>query len=315
MESSKRPEAKMKRMGLGRGLDALLPATQPPRPQASAGASYGAGNVFTCPVDKLVPQSGQPRQRFADERLEELAHSIREHGLLEPLVVRRRKDDKLEIIAGERRWRASQRAGLKEVLVVVRDVSSADAFELALIENIQRADLNPIEEARAFFQLIELREYTQDQLAERVGKDRTTVSNALRLLRLPDRVQDLVREGRLSMGHARALLGLPHERDMNALATEVVRGKLSVRATERAVRKRASEVLSEEGGDDVSGADDETRRRKIIVGELEARLRRRLGVRVRLRPSNKKGAGSLEIPYQTLDELDRLLQVILGRET
>jgi ParB family transcriptional regulator, chromosome partitioning protein len=322
-----------KRPALGRGLGALLPSPPPPehRPPAASGdaappsvpAAADRSGLRTVPIEHLRPSPDQPRKRFEEGPLDELAASIRAQGIIQPIVVAPLPDGSTDearylIIAGERRWRAAQRAGLHEVPVVVRHTLDQDRLELALIENIQRADLNPIEEARAFAGLIDLRDYTQEQLAERVGKDRTTITNALRLLRLPERVQDLVREGRLSMGHARALLGLPHERDMTALAAEVVRGKLSVRATERAVRNRSAEARAETGNDAGDAAhartdDDETRRRKIIVDELETRLRRRLGVRVRLKPGKQHGAGTLEIPYQTLDELDRLLQVILDR--
>ena len=311
-----------KRPALGRGLGALLPPTPAaPRPAADAEASPDSAEVAApqtglrvVAIEDVRPSPDQPRKRFEDGALDELAASIRAQGIIQPIVVAPLQSvgedgARYLIVAGERRWRAAQRAGLHEIPVVVRETPEQDRLELALIENIQRADLNPIEEARAFAQLIELRDYTQEQLAERLGKDRTTVSNALRLLRLPDRVQDLVREGRLSMGHARALLGLPHERDMTALAQEVVRGKLSVRATEVAVRKRSAEAREEAEGE--PSVDEETRRRKIIVDELETRLRRRLGVRVRLRPSAKKGAGTVEIPYQSLDELDRLLNMIL----
>jgi ParB family chromosome partitioning protein len=210
------------------------------------------------------------------------------------------------IVAGERRWRAAQLAGLHEVPVVVREVDDDERLELALVENIQRADLNPIEEARAYSQLLQLRGWTQDEMAGRVGKDRSTIANALRLLRLPEKVQEMVREGQLSMGHARTLLGLEQEADILALAREVVRGGLSVRSTEQAVRKHNATPRT------TAEPDDEAQRRKIIVRELEDRLRRRLGVRVKLRPKGKgKGAGTLEIPYGSLDELDRVLHVIL----
>lgn len=288
----------MKKLGLGRGLDALLPATPAPRPQG--GSQYGAGNVFTCPVDKIVPQSGQPRQRFADERLEELAHSIREHGLLEPIVVRRRKDDRFEIIAGERRWRASQRAGLKEVLVVVRDVSSADAFELALIENIQREDLDAIEFAEALDRLMKEHGYTQEALAQKIGKDRSTIANALRLLRLPDLVRTKVVQGELSEGHARALLGVPDANKMNELAEKVIRGRLSVRQTEELVRgAKPKAARAPKAGTTKSAS----------VRDLEKRLERKLGARCEVR--DRDGKGEIVVRYGSLDELDRILELIL----
>ena len=189
-----------KRRALGRGLDALLPAAPAQRSPA-----YGEGAVFTCPLEKIVPQKGQPRQHFDPQKLDELAASIREHGLVEPLVVRRMPDgDRLELIAGERRWRALQRAGVREALVVVKDVSAKNAFELALIENVQREDLNPLELAEAYDRLLREHGYTQDVLAQRVGKDRTTIANSLRLLKLPPRVRAKVIAAELTEKGTRA---------------------------------------------------------------------------------------------------------------
>ena len=294
-----------KRPALGRGLGALLPnqakggESKPapakkadPAPASDAAPRTG---VQTLPIEQLEPNPEQPRKHFDPLKLDELASSIKTQGLLQPIVVSPQTKPgsagvrKYLIIAGERRWRASQKAGLHEVPV----------------ENIQRADLNPIEEALAYRELIRIRDYTQEELAMRVGKDRSTIANALRLLRLPPRVQELVQVGKLSMGHARALLGLDHEDAINAVATEVVRGNLSVRATEAAVRKYNAEQKAEEPSDEDS-------RRKIIVGELETRLRRRLGARVKLKAKGKKGQGMIEIPYASLDELDRLLKMLLA---
>lgn len=310
MSSKRRP-------ALGRGLGALLPGAgpgpartgeaddAPPSPPAP-----GEG-LRSIAIELLSPGPEQPRKRFDPERLAELARSIETQGIIQPIVVSPvaatpGMPRRYVIVAGERRWRAAQLAGLHEVPVVVREVDDDDRLELALVENIQRADLNPIEEARAYAQLLQLRGWTQDEMAGRVGKDRSTIANALRLLRLPEKVQELVREGQLSMGHARTLLGLEQEADILALAREVIRAGLSVRATEQEVRKHnaAPQAPAE--------PDDEAQRRKIIVRELEDRLRRRLGVRVKLRPKGKgKGAGTLEIPYGSLDELDRVLQVLL----
>jgi ParB family chromosome partitioning protein len=190
-----------KRRALGRGLDALLPTSQP-------APSYGDRSVFVCALDKIVPQKGQPRRYFDAAALEELAQSIKEHGLLEPIVVRRAPisggagtgADSFEIIAGERRWRACQKAGLHEALVVVKDVSNKTAFELALIENVQREDLNPVELAEALDRLVKEYGYTQELLAQRLGKDRTTVTNSLRLLKLPPLVRTKIATGELSEG-------------------------------------------------------------------------------------------------------------------
>jgi len=296
--------------GLGRGLDALMPARMP-NPPERAGASgaaapnYGEGNVFSCPIDKIVPQRGQPRQHFDSTKLDELASSLREHGLLEPLVVRRRPgQDDFELIAGERRWRAAQRADLKQVLVVVRDVSAKDAFELALIENIQREDLDAIEFAEAMDRLVKEHGYTQDTLAQRVGKDRSTIANALRLLRLPANVREKVVLGELSEGHARALLGAPDDKQLSDLAEKVVRGRLSVRQTEALVRT-AKDGKTSIGGRGQAGGKD----KPANVRDLEARLTKRLGTKVEVREKDSKG--EILIKYGSWDELDRLLDVLL----
>ena len=296
--------------GLGRGLDVLMPARVPPQPEravsspgGAAAPSYGEGNVFSCPIDKIVPQRGQPRQHFDSEKLDELASSLREHGLLEPLVVRRRGgSDDFELIAGERRWRAAQRADMKQVLVVVRDVSAKDAFELALIENIQREDLDPIEFAEAMDRLVREHGYTQDTLAQRVGKDRSTIANALRLLRLPSAVRERVVAGELSEGHARALLGAPDDKSLSDLAEKVVRGRLSVRQTEALVR-------AAKDGNKPPGARGAGKEKPANVRDLEARLTKRLGTKVEVR--EKEGKGELIIAYASWDELDRLLDVLL----
>ncbi|HEY6078546.1 MAG TPA: ParB/RepB/Spo0J family partition protein [Polyangiaceae bacterium] len=294
--------------GLGRGLDALLPARMPapaaaPPPGAPAAPSYGEGNVFSCPIDKIVPQRGQPRQHFDSAKLDELASSLREHGLLEPLVVRRRPgSDDFELIAGERRWRAAQRADMKQVLVVVRDVSARDAFELALIENIQREDLDPIEFAEAMDRLVKEHGYTQDTLAQRVGKDRSTIANALRLLRLPASVRERVVIGELSEGHARALLGSPDDKQLSELAEKVVRGRLSVRQTEALVRTTKDGKAS-------PGGRPTGKEKPANVRDLETRLSKRLGTKVEVR--ERDGKGEILVKYASWDELDRILDVIL----
>lgn len=301
-----------RRPALGRGLGALIPSAPTPKPEPEAAAEPtdrdpGTG-LRTLPIEELSPSPDQPRKHFDETALNELAESIKANGIIQPIVVTPAPASvgtRYLIVAGERRWRAAQRAGLHDVPVVVRQTEEAERLELALVENIQRADLDPIEEARAFAQLIDVRGYTQDALAERVGKDRSTISNALRLLRLPEKVQTMVHAGQLSMGHARALLGLSDDRTMIEVAKEVVAEGLSVRATENAVRKRATD-------EQPVAPDDAVERRKIIVGELENRLRRRLGVRVKLRAKGSKGAGTLEVPYASLDELDRVLKMILG---
>ncbi len=287
-----------KRRALGRGLDALLPAAPPPA-SATSSAERSERSVFVCPIEKIVPNKGQPRQFFAPEALEELASSIREHGLLEPLVVRRRPGDvdKFELIAGERRWRASQKAGLREVLVVVKDVTPAIAFELALIENVQREDLNAVELAEALQRLVDEHGYTQESLATRIGKDRSTIANSLRLLKLPPSVRSKVIDGTLSEGHARALLGADSSAQIEDLAEKAMRGRLSVRATEALVRSTKQKRSA--------ASDAEAKEKSSSIRDVESRLSRALGTKVELKDRGNKG--EIVIPYADLDALDRLL--------
>lgn len=290
--------------GLGRGLDALLPVRTPmPSPERPTAPAYGEGNVFSCALEHIVPQRGQPRQHFDTQKLDELAQSIKEHGVLEPIVVRRRGESEFEIIAGERRWRAAQRAGLREVLVVVRDVSAKDAFELALIENVQRADLDPIEFSEALDRLVREHGYTQESLATRVGKDRSTIANALRLLKLPKVVREQVVNGELSEGHARALLGAPTDTALLELSDKVVKGRLSVRQTESLVRSAKAKKAS---------GDAKPKGKSASTRDLETRLERKLGARVEVR--DKDGKGEIAVKYGSWDDLDRILEVILGAQ-
>jgi ParB family chromosome partitioning protein len=282
-----------KKRALGRGLDALLPAARP-------APSPGERNIFACALEKIVPRKGQPRQYFDPTALEELAQSIREHGLLEPILVRRSGGDRFEIIAGERRWRACQKAGLREALVLVKDLDDHDAFEVALVENLQREDLGPIELAEGLDHLVKDRGYTQEALATRLGKDRTTITNALRLLKLPAKVRARLAAGELTEGHARALLGLESDSTIIELADKVVSGRLSVRATEALVRRRKAPARSKDGASPEKNAS---------VRDLEARLSRALGARVLVRDAGNKG--EIAIPYANLEALDRLIDKLL----
>jgi ParB family chromosome partitioning protein len=280
-----------KRRALGRGLDALLPSAPAP--------VSGDKHAFLCALEKIQPQKGQPRQVFVDDRLEELAQSIREHGLIEPIVVRRiPNSDRFELIAGERRWRACQKAGLREALVVVKDVSPKDAFELALIENVQREDLNPIELAEALDRLLKEHGYTQDALAERLGKDRTTIANSVRLLKLPPRVRAKIISGELTEGHGRALLAAGDR--IEELAEKVIRGKLNVRATEALVRKKEKK----------DGGEKKTETKSAAIRDLEQKLTRTLGSKVEVRDNGNKG--EIAIPYGDLDQLDRIIDKMIG---
>jgi ParB family transcriptional regulator, chromosome partitioning protein len=287
--------------GLGRGLDALLPLSQhqpPLEPPAPNGASKAT--MFVCGVEKIAPCRTQPRKHFDSTALDELTASIQLHGVLEPLVVRRLPgDERFEIIAGERRWRAAQRAGLHEVPVFVREASEQSAFELALVENVQREDLNPIEFAEALGRLIAEYSYTQDSLASLLNRDRSTLANALRLLKLPDKVREMVIAGQLSEGHARALLGAPDEASMIQLAEKTVARKLSVRQTEAMVRALKA---SPDSGSAPAAPDGKS----AGVRDLEGRLARRYGTRCEVR--DKSGKGEIVIRYSDLDELDRILE-------
>jgi ParB family chromosome partitioning protein len=291
--------------GLGRGLDALLPVKPPSEAPVSTTAPVGESSVsgakptlFVCPIERIVPCRSQPRQHFDAAALDELTASIQSHGVLEPLVVRRLPgEDRFEIVAGERRWRAAQRAGLHDVPVHVRDVNAQSAFELALVENVQREDLNPIEFAEALGKLIAEYSYTQESLASLLNRDRSTLANALRLLKLPEKVRELVISGQLSEGHARALLGAPDEVSMTALAEKAVARKLNVRQTEALVRALKAPSDEKPGTADAKSPG---------VRDLEGRLARRYGTRCEVR--DKNGKGEIVIRYSDLDELDRILE-------
>lgn len=279
----------MARRRLGRGLDGLLPAAPPP-------ATRPSGN--TAAIEELHPGRAQPRVRMDADALGELAASIRAHGVLEPILVRARTSGGFEIIAGERRWRAAQQAGLKEVPIFVHDLDDEAAFEAALVENLQREDLNPMETARAFQRLVDEFGYTQETIATKVGKERSTVANALRLLKLPPEVADLVEDGQLSEGHARALLSAPTVATMKKLSGTAVSKGWSVRETERQARRAARG----------NGASVETKAsaKSANVRDLEKRLSRALGSTTTIQQSRKE-RGQIRINYASYDELDRLI--------
>ncbi|RMH40586.1 MAG: ParB/RepB/Spo0J family partition protein [Deltaproteobacteria bacterium] len=288
------PPPSKPRPALGRGLSALIP-------DAPSARDIARRDYLSAPIEDVHPAPDQPRRRFDDAALDELARSIAQHGIIQPLIVRQRPAGGYTLIAGERRWRAAQRAGLREVPVVIQKVSDRDAFERALVENLQRADLNPIEEAEAYRRLASDYGYTQDQIAERVGKDRSTVANALRLLKLPPRVREAVESGALTMGHARALLALEDPAAIETAARTVVARKLSVRATEALARKRRA--------DKPAAARDA---KPANLRDLETRLARALGCKVAVTPAANGTSGRLEIRYQTLDDLDRVLDRLLA---
>jgi ParB family chromosome partitioning protein len=278
-----------KRRGLGRGLDALLPAA-PAQPARAAGGP----DAFMAPIEDLHPSRTQPRTRFDDKSLEELAASLRDLGMLEPILVRRRVQGGFEIVAGERRWRAAQRAALREVPVFVRELSEVRAFEAALVENLVREDLNPLETARAYQRLLDEHGHSVESIAKLIGKDRSTIANGLRLLKLPDAVVDFIESRELSEGHGRALLGAGDAPSMVRLAQEAVERGLSVREVERRARAEAQ-------------AKKPAAQKSANVRDLEERLCRGLGTRVTV--ADRKGKGHLKVAFSSYEELDRLIEL------
>ena len=281
----------MNRKALGRGLGALLSSDQ----------TIDLGSEPTdVDIDAIVPGPMQPRTHFDEGSLEGLADSIRTHGIVQPLLVRR-QGERFELIAGERRWRAARLAGLSKVPIVVKDVPDRDLLEIALIENIQRENLNPIEEAQAYQRLIETVGLTQEALAARVGRDRSYITNYLRLLKLPDDLQKLVIEGRLSTGHARTILGLSQVDLQRKIARQVIDGALSVRATEHLVRKAVEGTPTKAA----SAVDPNIR-------AAETKLRRALGTQVRIVQLRGEGQGKVEISFYSNQDLDRLYNLLLS---
>ncbi len=290
-----------KRRGLGRGLDALLGDMSTEAGAAEEAGTGKAAKLDTLPVDLIQRGKYQPRRDFNAESLQALASSIRAQGVVQPIVVRPISEDRYEIIAGERRWRAAQQAGLDEIPVVVRDVPDQTAMAMALIENIQRDDLNPLEEANALYRLLNEFELTHHEVAQAVGNSRTTVTNLLRLLDLNEDVKTLVDERRLEMGHARALLGLKGAEQSSAARQVVSRG-LSVRETEKLVRRLQNGEESPRAGKKTPEVDADIRR-------LQDDLSGKLGAKVLLE-QGKGGKGKLVIAYNSLDELEGILEHI-----
>jgi ParB family chromosome partitioning protein len=287
----------VKRRALGRGLGALIPEGTPLAPAIER----------RIPIADIRPNPHQPRRFFDDERIAELAESIRQQGILQPLLVRK-LDQGYELIIGERRLRAAQRAGLERVPVIIKEVTDAESMEMALVENIQREELTPIEEALAYRQLMDELHLTQEEVATRVGKSRPVITNLLRVLNLPDEIKDEVDRGHLSVGHARSLLALGTPEEQIDMARRVMRHGLSVRETETLVAQHMSppdeqppsETSAEPTPDDVA-----LRRSNVHVVALEEELTRSFGTRVRLRP--KKKGGRIEIEYYSNEELEGIV--------
>jgi len=280
----------LRKTGLGKGMAALLPVA------ADDGKVY-----FRCPIEDIKPNSSQPRKTFTPEKLDELAASIREKGIIQPLVVRK-KGTHYELIAGERRWRAAQKAGLREVPVVIQDVSEDTALEMALIENIQREDLNAVEEAEAYHALQEKFTLSQEELAKRVGKDRSTIANALRLLRLPPDIKKDIVEDRLAMGHARALLALDAPEQMKEARDVIVRGNLTVRGAEALIKRLKS----------CKTVRSRTQKPDAALADVTEQLVRHYKAKVAIRTSGK--GGKIEIAFNGQQELTRIVELMLASE-
>jgi len=278
----------MARKALGRGLDALIPG-RAQEPQSGP-------RLAEIAIEDIRPNPRQPRDHFDDAALDAIAGSLTEHGMLQPVVLRKLAEG-YELIAGERRWRVAQRAGLEKIPAVIRDATPRESLELAIIENVQREDLNAIEEAQAYRLLVDEMSLTQEQVAERVGRDRSTVANYLRLLKLPASVQGLIVAGALSMGHARALLAVEDTGTLRRLAEEVAAKGLSVRQTEARARAATGK----------SGKIKQKKAKDPDVAAAESRLSRALGAPVAIRGTDK---GRLEIRFSSLDELNRLYDLL-----
>ncbi|MBB5517668.1 ParB/RepB/Spo0J family partition protein [Amphiplicatus metriothermophilus] len=310
--------------GLGRGLDALLadaPSREAEAPARAEAPPAAARGKSTLPVAFLRPNPDQPRRHFNEDAIEELAESIRARGLLQPILVRPKGPDEYEIVAGERRWRAAQKAKIHDVPVVIRELTDEEAAEIALIENVQRVDLNPVEEARAYRRLAEVHGRTQEAIAKAVGKSRSHVANMMRLLDLPELSLDLLARGDITMGHARAILAAPNP-DLAAAA--VRREGLSVRETERfvaelqAIEAERRSAPASRGRDDHSSDNGKSAQGRSVSGKkdadtraLEADLAAALGLEVSIEHS-AKGSGTVSLRYLDLDQLDEICRRLMG---
>lgn len=295
-------DKKSKQRGLGRGLSALMADVSEDSAQTGEAPKAPERDI---PIEKILPNPGQPRRSFDPEKLDDLAASIKEKGIIQPLIVRPKPgtDGTFEIVAGERRWRAAQMAKLHEVPVLIREFDDTEVLEVAIIENIQRADLNPVEEAAGYQQLMDKFGHTQERLAEALGKSRSHIANSMRLLGLPSEVQTYLSEEKLSAGHARALITSD---DPAKLAREVIKKGLSVRDTEKLAKKPLGNIFSEDGSSEKSAAPAKDADTKALEGDLSANL----GMKVSLNHKPGKENGQITISYDTLDQLDELCRLL-----
>lgn len=287
--------------GLGKGLDSLIPIGEVKEINKHTVSKEVEDGVTTIKVNSIEPNREQPRKNFNEDSLIELAESIKQHGIIQPLVVQKR-DDYYEIIAGERRWRAAKLAGIKEVPVIIKDYTGQQVVEIALIENIQREDLNPIEEAMAFKRLMTEYHLKQDELAERVSKSRTAVTNSMRLLKLSDPVQQMVIENLISSGHARALLSIEDQNTQERIAEKIMDEKLSVRETEKLVKKLTTPKEKKQPEPIVN---------EFVYRDIESKIKDIVGSNVKVN-HKANGKGKIEIEYYSNAELDRIYELFLN---
>lgn len=305
MTIDSKQETRSGRRALGRGLAALIPEAdyQDNNVQTKTGmehkpANTGDRSFFMCNINELVPSTQQPRQQFDDAQINELSESIRENGVIQPLIVRKRGNS-YEIVAGERRWRASKLAGVKEVPVVMKEMSDRITLQTALVENIQRSDLNSVEEAKAYKQLIEEYGMTQEELSKKVGKERSSVSNCLRLLKLPNYTQDYIIKGELSTGHAKVLCGLESEEKIKKATAEILKKGLSVRETERLVDRLINDKKPNKNNKEEA---------LHLFDSIEDSLREKFKTKIQVKGKYEKG--SFVINYFSKDDFERILNIL-----
>ncbi|MDI3480848.1 MAG: ParB family transcriptional regulator, chromosome partitioning protein [Tepidanaerobacteraceae bacterium] len=278
----------MSKKGLGKGLGALIPEL-----------TKDEENIQEISIKEIKINKNQPRKHFDEKKLEELADSIKQHGVLQPVILRKNADGGYELVAGERRWRAARKAGIEKVPAIIKELSDLNVMEIALIENLQREDLNPLEEAEAYKKLIEEFGMTQEELSKRVGKSRSQIANTVRLLNLDDEIKKLIMEEKLTAGHARALLSIEDKKERLKLANRISEENMSVRQIEEAVKHNLSKKLKERKKDDINPA-------FIHISE---QLQTALGTRVKIKGTEKKG--KIEIEFYSEDELERILEAIV----
>lgn len=277
----------MNKRGLGKGLSALIPMDEKDKE-----------SIQEVQVKDIHANQNQPRKNFDEQKLNELADSIKEHGILQPVILRK-KAGTYELVAGERRWRAAQKAGIEKIPAIIKDLSDSDVMEIALIENLQREDLNPLEEAAAYKKLIEEFGMTQEKLSKRVGKSRSQIANTVRLLNLDDEIKELISEGKMTAGHARALLAIEDKKERLRLARKISEDNMSVRQIEETVKIKTQEKRKSKKNEDVNPA----------FVEISERLQRSLGTKVKIKGSEKRG--KIEIEFYSEDELERILETII----